>query len=177
MDSRRLIQLVWGFTIFALVLVGCAGTESVPPATAVPPTDTPIPTESVPTATAVRPTDTPIPIEQAIVGAWLYDGGTSGDRRIHVYTEDGKYCFGTHLPSLLEETARCKAYELDGNVLSEICTEESFGCTAGDICQVEVAILEDGRLKYFVPEACPTYPPGHPAIGYPNFLFTRVEEP
>lgn len=171
MNGRKLLQQVFNLVTSVLLLAGCGGTQSDSPATAVPSTATPV----HPTVASVAPTA--IPIEQVIIGAWVETEGMDDphNRRYHVYTKDGKYCFGGYLPALLEGES-CKAYELDGNVLSEICMEENVGCTAGAVCRVEVAILEDGQLEYFVPEACPSYPSGHPIIGEPQY-FTRVEEP
>jgi hypothetical protein len=177
MGSKNLLQQIFGLMVVVLLMAGCGGTESVSPAAAVSSADTPTPAKSASLITATPCIDMSIPIEQAMIGTWVTNEDDPHNRRYHVYTQDGRHCFGPYLPVLLEEdSASCKAYELDGNVLSEICTEESIGCTAGDTCKVEMNILEDGRLQYFLLEACPGYPAGHPVIREFNY-FVRVEEP
>ncbi len=196
MDNKKRLQRVSGLAIVALLLAGCVGAEPVPPATAAPPTNTPIPTDPPPAPTTAVPTDTPKPtpfvplptptltidtsvqMEQAIIGIWVNSPEDVHNRRYHVYTEDGIYCAGNYLPPLLEgDPKSCKAYEINGNTLSEICAEGSVGCTVGDVCEVEVHVMENGWLHYFVPEPCPTYMSGHPVVGDPEIFFMRVEEP
>jgi hypothetical protein len=183
------MQQVFGLMIVVLSLAGCVEPEPAvlptgtlrptdpPPPTAVPPTDTPLPTESGPLPTATFAVDTSVPLEQAIVGVWVNSPEDVHNRRYHVYTEDGKFCFGNYLPPLLEgNPANCKNYEVDGNVVSEICAKDSFGCTAGDVCKAEVHIMDNGWLHYYIPEACPAYPAGHPVIGDPEIFFEPAEE-
>ena len=120
-----------------------------------------------------------VPIEQAIVGSWRHNTGseTNTEWRYHVYTEDGKYCSGRYLQSLVKEDAHCLGYELDGNTLTEICLEDSLGCDEGIMCQVEVSVREDGRLEYFVPERCHIYRSLPNDFFEEAKLFERVENP
>ena len=190
MSSRQRLQQVCGLMIVLLSLAGCVEpepavpptdtpmpTDPAPPPTAVPPAETPLPTESGPLPTATFAIDTSVPLEQAIVGVWGHKLKDTHNRRYHVYTKDGKFCYGNYLPPLLEgDPASCKNYEVDGNVVFEICVEDSFGCKAGDTCKTEVHIMENGWLHHLILEACPAYPEGHPEIGEPGNYFEPVEE-
>jgi hypothetical protein len=85
---------------------------------------------------------------------------------------------GNYLPPLLDRDPRsCKAYEVAGNALSEICAEWSVGCAVGDVCEVEVHIMDNGWLHYFVPEPCPIYTSSHPAVGDTEIFLMCEEEP
>jgi hypothetical protein len=57
MDTKKGLQQAFGFSIVALLLAGCAGVESAPPAATVVPTNTSTPTDSPPPPTAVVSTD------------------------------------------------------------------------------------------------------------------------
>ena len=89
MNSRRLLQQVFGLTLIVMLLAGCGGAPAEPTATLVPPTATPTPVPPTPTPTPttvpLTPTPSPTPTMGMITGKVL---DKEGNPLTNIYDEE-----------------------------------------------------------------------------------------
>ena len=93
---------------------------------------------------AIQAAMSPPPLNEAIVGLWSWDKGTTW----FYFNEDGTYRYDINFDRLSENPADIGRYSIEGNILTFVSGEETWRCEPGSIGIYEITITEEDKLVF-----------------------------
>jgi len=112
----------------------------------------------------------PPPLNEAIIGLWSWDKGTTWFQ----FNEDGTYRYDIDFERLGEDPADIGQYSIEGNILTYLSGEETWKCEPGSIGIYEITITEEDKLVFVkLEDDCA---PGRSAPSKSPQPFSRVSQ-